>query len=142
MKISPTSFRVLLPLSLFVLLPLVLLGCGSDGGGGDGGDGGDTQAHFTMAAYQGGDAAFRSNPGGAAKWEGYWSSRYNLGSLAMRSGSGEMIMDPNMMTVIMNIAMASSDATSTATPPTNAWRSSGSTTPTTRHGPTRLTAIP
>lgn len=65
------------------------------------------------------NSTFHADPVTAATWEGYWYSRYNLGSLSMKSGSGVMLMDASMMTALMNVMMSSSDATSTAVMPIN-----------------------
>jgi len=57
----------------------------------------------------------------AAEEEGYWYSRYNLGSLVMRSGLGETFM-PEMDMIMQMVKMvdANPDDGDTAVPPTNA----------------------
>ena len=44
----------------------------------------------------------------AAEEEGYWYSRYNMGTLAMRSGMGEVFM-PDMQMMMMAMQMADAD---------------------------------
>lgn len=68
-------------------------------------------------ALQGGDPNFDAT---AAEEEGYWYSRYNLGSLTMQSGNGEVFMpDQEMMMAVMQMVDADPTDGDTADPPAN-----------------------
>lgn len=67
------------------------------------------------------DAQVAEFDGTAAEEECYWYSRYNLGSLVMRSGLGETFMpEMEMVEMMVNMADADADDGDTAMPPTNA----------------------
>ncbi len=67
-----------------------------------------------IADFKGGDSKFNFN---YAKEQAYWYSRYNLGSLVMKSGNG-MMFKPNK-TVMGAMVKLVSDAKSTAVPAKN-----------------------
>ena len=74
----------------------------------------DAQTPKTIERLEGGLAGYEITH---VKEQGYWYSRYNLGSLVMKSGLGETFApDMNMMPQIM---MMVSDAASTAMGPSN-----------------------
>lgn len=54
---------------------------------------------------------------GARVWEGYWYSRYGLGSLVMKSGNGDLFVPD--MGMVQTMVMMVSDDLSAAVPPKN-----------------------
>ena len=90
-------------------------GAGASGAGaGAGGAGAGGTVLPTIEPLSGGLPEFNL---AAVVQEGYWYSRYNLGSLVMKSALGEVFMPPADMPPML--AMMVSDAVSTAQPPMN-----------------------
>ncbi|MGQ9733225.1 MAG: hypothetical protein ACUVX8_18360 [Candidatus Zipacnadales bacterium] len=70
------------------------------------------------SALQGGNLDFDAT---AAEEEGYWYSRYNMGTLVMASGLGETFMpDMEMIQAMIQMADANPDDGDTVMPPMNA----------------------